>query len=105
MWALPLPILMTLVLTVAAPYRGCRPPVLGRVLCLGSGAAFALLVPRYSALSATNGVHLGWPALKVPAASYRWAAVVNQSVPPGTQVAVPPASIRGSAPFIFMPIR
>ena len=52
--------------------------------------AFALLVPRYSALSATNGVHLGWPALKVPAAPYRWAAIINQSVPPGTPVAVPP---------------
>jgi hypothetical protein len=54
-------------------------------------AAFVLLVPRYSALSATNGVQLGWPRLKVPDASYRWAAAVNRSVPPGTQVAVPPS--------------
>jgi hypothetical protein len=32
---------------------------------------------------------LGWPTLKVPAAPYRWAALVNRSVPPGTHVAVP----------------
>jgi hypothetical protein len=52
--------------------------------------AFALLVPRYSALSHTNGVQLGRPALKVPVVPYRWAAMINQSVPPGTPVAVPP---------------
>jgi hypothetical protein len=90
MWALPLPILMTLVFT--SPLRAWPSrPLLGRLLCVGLVTAFAFLVPRYGTLSAANGVHLGWPALKVPAAPYRWAALVNQSVPPGTQVAVPPA--------------
>jgi hypothetical protein len=88
MWAFPLPILMTLVLT--SPLRLLpAQPLFGRILCLGLVTAFALVIPRYSAISATNGVHMGWPTLKVPAASYRWAALVNQSVPPGTQVAVP----------------
>jgi hypothetical protein len=90
MWALPLPILMTLVLTSPLRIVPSR-PLTGRLLCVGLVTAFVLLVPRYSALSATNGVHLGWPALKVPAAPYRWAAIINQSVPPGTPVAVPPA--------------
>jgi hypothetical protein len=88
MWALPMPILMTLVLTSPLRLLPAR-PLLGRILCLGFVTAFALVIPRYSAISATNGVHVGWPTLKVPAASYRWAALVNQSVPPGTQVAVP----------------
>jgi hypothetical protein len=90
MWALPLPILMALVFT--SPLRAWPSrPLRGRLLCVGLVTAFALLVPRYSSLSAANGVHLGWPALKVPAGPYRWAALVNRSVPPGSQVAVPPA--------------
>jgi len=90
MWALPLPILMTLVFTSPLRVRPSR-PLLGRLLCVGLVMAFALLVPRYSALSHTNGVQLGWPALKVPVVPYHWAAMINQSVPPGTPVAVPPA--------------
>jgi hypothetical protein len=91
MWALPVPILMTLVLTSPLRLGGGRSwSMLGRGLCLGLVAGFVLLVPRYSALSATNHVQLGWPRLKVPEGPYRWAAAVNRSVPPGTQVAVPP---------------
>jgi hypothetical protein len=89
MWALPLPVLMALVFTSPLRVWPSR-PLPGRLLCVGVVAAFALLVPRYGALSVTNGVHLGWPALKVPAAPYRWAALINQSVAPGTPVAAPP---------------
>jgi hypothetical protein len=52
-------------------------------------AAFAVLIPRYSGVSASNRVQLSWPRLKVPRAAYRWAAAVNKSVPPGSHVAVP----------------
>jgi hypothetical protein len=90
MWALPLPILMTLVLTSPLRIVPSR-PLTGRLLCVGLVVAFALLVPQYGALSHTNGVQLGWPGLKVPVVPYRWAAIINQSVPPGTPVAVPPA--------------
>ena len=53
MWALPVPILMTLVLT--APLHlgdGSSRPGMRRAAWLALLAAFALLVPRYSGLSA-----------------------------------------------------
>lgn len=88
MWGLPLPILMTLALTSPLHLGGNSSArrVTGLVLL----AAFAILVPRYSGLSPENGVELSWPRLKVPGPAYRWAAAVNQSVPPGSPVAVPP---------------
>jgi hypothetical protein len=52
-------------------------------------AAFWLLVPRYGALSRENGTTLSMQSLKVPDLAYRWATAVNQSVPPGSPVAVP----------------
>jgi hypothetical protein len=52
-------------------------------------AAFAVLIPQYSGLSAQNFVRLGWPGLKVPDVEYRWAEAVNQSVPGGSHVLVP----------------
>ncbi len=88
MWALPVPILMTMVL--AAPlYREGPRPATRRALWIGLLAAFALLIPQYGGLSPQNFVRLGWPALKVPDAEYRWAAAVNQSVPRGSHVLVP----------------
>jgi hypothetical protein len=90
MWAVPLPILMTLVLTSPLQILRSR-PLVARLLCLTLVIAFSLLIPRYGALSPTNGVQLAWPKLKVPEAPYRWAGIVNHSVPPGTLVAVPAA--------------
>lgn len=89
MWALPLPIIMTMVLTAPLDLgRGRSGQWIGRAVWLGLLAAFALFVPRFSGLSAANGVALGWPRLKVPAAPFEWAAVVNASVPRRSHVAV-----------------
>ena len=89
MWALPLPIMMALMLTWPLDLGGGSSRTGMRhaawVVLL---AAFALLVPRYNGLSGENGVRLTWPGLKVPDAAYRWAAAVNESVPPGSHVAV-----------------
>jgi hypothetical protein len=90
MWALPLPIVMALLLT--SPLRvGGDPwrPGTRRAAWLILLTAFALLIPRYNGLSSENGVELTWPRLKVPEAAYRWAAAVNESVPPGSHVVVP----------------
>ena len=89
MWALPLPIIMAMVLTAALELgRGRSGQWIGRAAWLGLLAAFALFVPRFSGLSAANGVALGWPRLKVPAAPFEWAAAVSASVPPRSHVAV-----------------
>jgi hypothetical protein len=89
-WALPLPILMTLVLTSPLHLGGgqSRPRARG-ALCLLLLVAFAVLVPRFGGLTPANHVELGWPRLKVPQGPYRWAAAVNASVAPGSPVAVP----------------
>ena len=90
LWALPVPTIMALVLTspLALGVSSSR-PLTRRALWMVLLAVFALLVPRYSGLSKANRVRLGSPSLKVPHTAYRWAAVVNQSVPPGSHVAVP----------------
>jgi hypothetical protein len=91
MWAVPLPILITLVLTAPLHLGGHRwPPARRALACAALVAAFVLLVPRQGALGPGNAVRLGWPGLKVPPVEYRWAALVNRSVPPGSPVAVPP---------------
>jgi hypothetical protein len=87
-WGLPLPVLMTLVLT--SPFHLGRGTFSRRMAVLVLLAGFAILVPRYGGLSQENSVQLGWPQLKVPEPAYRWAALVNSSVPPGSPVAVPP---------------
>jgi hypothetical protein len=88
MWTLPLPILMALMLT-SPLLRGAGSSSPRRAAWLVLLAAFALFVPRFSGVSREDGVQLGWPRLKVPDAAYQWAAVVNESVPPGSHVAVP----------------
>jgi hypothetical protein len=90
MWALPLPIIMALML--ASPLHlgdASSRPGTRRAAWLALLAAFALLIPRYNGLSPENGVRLTWPTLKVPDTAYQWAAAVNESVPPGSHVAVP----------------
>jgi hypothetical protein len=90
MWALPLPIVMALMLT--SPLHlgdGSSRAWAGRAAWLVLLAAFAILVPRYNGLSPKNGVRLAWPELKVPKPAYEWAVAMNESVPPGSHVAVP----------------
>ncbi|HSQ00849.1 MAG TPA: hypothetical protein VL049_26790, partial [Candidatus Dormibacteraeota bacterium] len=89
MWAVPVPILMTLMLASPFSLEGRPRPATRRALWLALLAAFVLLIPQYNGLSGQNFVRLGWPRLKVPDAEYRWAAVVNQSVPRGSHVLVP----------------
>jgi len=87
MWSLPVPTLMTLVLT--SPLHLVRagfPRKLAAVILL---AGFAVLIPRYGGLSQENSVSLSWPQLKVPQPAYRWAETMNKSVPPGSTIAVP----------------
>jgi len=87
MWSLPVPTLMTLVLTSPLHLgRAVFPRKLAVVILL---AGFAVLIPRYGGLSQENGVSMTWPQLKVPQPAYRWAETVNKSVPPGSKIAVP----------------
>jgi hypothetical protein len=90
LWALPVPIMMALLLTSPLYlWRGSSRPALRRATWIVALALFALLIPHFSGLSAANGVRVGWPTLKVPDAAYDWAIAVNESVPPGSHVAVP----------------
>ena len=87
MWSLPVPTLMTLVLTSPLHLgRAAFPRKMAVVILL---AGFVLLIPRYGGLSQENSVQLTWPQLKVPQPAYRWAETVNKSVPPGSTIAVP----------------
>jgi hypothetical protein len=97
LWSVPVPTLMTLVLVAPLHWnRGPRSRIGGRLGCLALFALFAAAVPRYGALSPENGgavntgLRLGWPGPKVPADAYRWAALLNESVPAGAQVVAPP---------------
>jgi hypothetical protein len=96
LWALPLPILATLVLM--APLRLPRlPPLLRAAACALGLALFAAFVPEMSALHPENGspesyrVRLGWPRLKVPEPAYTWARALHESVKPGATVVAPEA--------------
>jgi hypothetical protein len=90
LWVLPIPILMALALT--SPLE-LDPPSLGLVRRLATGlllAAFALFVPALGGLSEDNDVRLQAPGLKVPEGAFRWAEMLNRSVPPGAVVVAPP---------------
>jgi hypothetical protein len=97
MWSLPVPLLMTLVLVSPLHWdRGRWSRAAGRVGCLALLAAFSVFVPRFSGLSEQNtgsgrtGFRLDRPGLKVPDGAYRWAALLNESVPGGAAVVAPP---------------
>ena len=66
MWALPVPILMTMVLAAPLYLEGRARPATRRALWVALLAAFALLIPQYSGLSAAE-LRPPWLAgLKVP---------------------------------------
>jgi hypothetical protein len=88
LWAVPLPILLALIFTAPLHLGGSAAAVLRGAGWLAGLAAFALLVPRCGGLSAANQVRLGWPQLKVPDTTYRWALEVNARAPAGSHVAV-----------------
>jgi hypothetical protein len=96
MWALPIPVLMTLVLisplslassTAARWWAGAA--------SAGLCALFVATVPSYGLLSEQNGgaaeggIRVGLPRPKAPETPYRWAAVLNAAVLPGAQVVAP----------------
>ncbi len=97
LWSLPVPVLMALALTSPLQLRG-RPVLRAAGVAAGAAAlvAFALWIPRYSALSQENGgadnvgIRVGMPGLKVPDPAYRWAKALNDSVPAGSTVVAPP---------------
>jgi hypothetical protein len=116
LWALPVPLLMALVLAAPLSLSLPHPRVSGPIASLALITAFVLFVPSFGALSEQNHgpgtpLRFGVPGLKVPPAAYRWASVLNDSVPPGAQVLAPhyvsvwvptfhehafPVSVRGS---------
>jgi len=99
MWSLPAPILMTLILVAPLQFGriGNRRRQIGsRIACVAAVVAFAVGVPRYSTFSAENaapanmGIWLGAPTLKIPSLNQKWAALLTESVPPGSIVLAPP---------------
>jgi hypothetical protein len=96
LWVLPLPLLLALVLT--APLQvPVRPGWLRHGAVVAACAAFGLAVPVMSSLSADNGVVFGWPRLKVPPESWRWAQILTERAGPGV-VALAPADVSAWLP-------
>jgi hypothetical protein len=92
-WALPVPLLMALVLVAPLQVAGRRRWA-GVFAVLAGFAVFAAAVPGVRGLSRENGVELGWPRLKVPPESYRWAALLTQKAGPEAVVVAPgPVSV------------
>jgi hypothetical protein len=96
MWGLPVPLLIALVLVSPLGIEARRPArALGAAASLALCAVFALAVPRFGALSASNagpadvGLWLGRPGLKAPPVPYAWAQRLNASVAPGAHVVAP----------------
>ncbi len=94
LWALPVPILMTLVLVSPlwvsnAVGNSSRARWLGRSLFLALVAVFALAVPGTGGLTEANRVYLRWPGLKVPTYQYELAEELNRGVGPGAYVVAP----------------
>ena len=97
LWAVPLPILTVLVLTMPlqavtfVPRRAwsCR---IGCLLCF---VLFVVFVPRYHTLSQQNAgrrglpLRIGWPGLKVPSPEYQWAKRLTDTLPAGSIVVAP----------------
>jgi hypothetical protein len=89
LWALPVPILITLTLLAPLGIRAGAPGWRGRAAWALLLGAFLLLVPARWGPGLENGVRLGWPSLKVDPVAYRWAEELASQVPPGSQVVAP----------------
>jgi hypothetical protein len=97
-WCLPAPILITLVLVSPLQLSGDRwLKWAGRGVSLALVATYAISIPAHSTLGSHNpgmagvGIWAGVPGVKAPPTSYRWAALLSDSVPPGSIVLAPPA--------------
>ena len=87
LWVLPLPVLMTLVLT--APRLFARRSAVGWLLVAIAGSAFVLVVPDFYGLGEENRVTFGVPRLKVHPRDYRAAARLAAAAPEGSAVIAP----------------
>ncbi|MFP6625126.1 MAG: DUF6077 domain-containing protein [Myxococcota bacterium] len=87
LWVLPLPVLMTLVLT--APRLFARRSAVGWLLVAIAGSAFVLVVPDFYGLGEENRVTFGVPRLKVQSRDYRAAARLTAAAPEGSAVVAP----------------
>jgi len=95
-WALPVPMLIALVLIAPLQLgRGRASRRLAAGACLAALLAFAAFVPEYSTISQRNTgasevrIRIDWPGLKVHREGWRWAKLLNESVPPGSAVVAP----------------
>ncbi|MCP4659620.1 MAG: hypothetical protein GY856_29815, partial [bacterium] len=92
LWAIPIPLLMTLLLISPLCLRGPTWWRAGRwAACLLALVAFVAWVPRFSGISRENRVFLKRPQLKVPLPRYVLTVALYQHVGPGSQVAAPDA--------------
>jgi len=96
-WVLPLPVLMTLMLSAPLALRG-RSQQRWVAPCLSLAVAAVALVwlPVTPALSRANRVHLDWPGWKVPPEAFAAARAAAQHAAPGAAVLAP----RDVAPWI-----
>ena len=88
LWALPVPILITLV--VVAPLR--RSGRVGQLGCLALVLAFAVGVPEVRGFGVENRIEVAWPRLKV-GPGYRWAESLGRLAPREIVVAPPGVSL------------
>jgi len=97
LWALPVPVLTALLLAAPLEWeRGRRRRLAALAGFAALLAAYVAFVPRHTALSPENagaggvGIRFAMPGPKVPPERYREATLVNESVPAGAAVVVPP---------------
>ncbi|MCP4654197.1 MAG: hypothetical protein GY856_02140, partial [bacterium] len=88
LWAIPIPLLMTLILISPLSWSG-RTSWRVWGVCLFSLLAFTVWVPRFSGLSRENRVLLKRPQLKLRLPMYKLAAALHQQVAPGYPVVAP----------------
>jgi hypothetical protein len=93
MWLLPIPILITLVLTAPLQWEGARwTRRAGVAATCVLTLAFAAFVPSHPGFDARNGVEIAWPGLKVEETPRRWARLLNDAAPRARIVAPPDIS-------------
>ncbi|MBI82956.1 MAG: hypothetical protein CMJ81_07150 [Planctomycetaceae bacterium] len=97
LWAVPLPILTVLVLTMPLQAVTFVPRWAWacRIGCLLCFVLFVVFVPHYHTLSQQNvgrrglPLRIGWPGLKVPSPQYQWARRLTDTLPAGSIVVAP----------------
>jgi hypothetical protein len=96
-WVLPLPVLMTLMLSAPLTLRErSQRRWIAPCLSLAAAAVALVWVPATPALSRANRVHLDWPGWKVPEQAFAAARAAARHVAPGAAILAP----RDVAPWI-----